>query len=127
MNAIDISGVSKRYGAPPVLHEITLAVAAGEFVVLVGPSGCGKSTLLRMIAGLEEVSAGEIRIGGKLVNDMPPKARDIAMVFQSYALYPHMSVAENMAYSLRLRRTSKLAIETAINAAATKLELGALL
>src|ERR1700722_5849282 len=102
-------------------------MTAGEVVVLVGPSGCGKSTLLRMIAGLEEVSAGEIRIGGKLVNDMPPKARDIAMVFQSYALYPHMSVAENMAYSLRLRRASRQDIESAIHAAAAKLGLGALL
>jgi multiple sugar transport system ATP-binding protein len=127
VTTIDINGVSKRYGTTPVLHEITLAVAAGEFVVLVGPSGCGKSTLLRMIAGLEQVSDGEIRIGGRLVNDLPPKARDIAMVFQSYALYPHMSVADNMAYSLRLRRTSKRDIETAINAAASKLGLGALL
>jgi len=127
VSAIDISGVSKRYGATAVLHEITLAVTAGEFVVLVGPSGCGKSTLLRMIAGLEEVSAGQIRIDGTLVNDLPPKARDIAMVFQSYALYPHMSVADNMAYSLRLRRTSKQGIETAINAAAAKLGLGSLL
>ena len=127
MSGIDISGVSKRYGTTPVLHEITLAVAAGEFVVLVGPSGCGKSTLLRMIAGLEEVSTGEIRIDGRRVNDLPPKDRDIAMVFQSYALYPHMSVADNMAYSLRLRRTSKQGIETAINAAAAKLGLGSLL
>jgi multiple sugar transport system ATP-binding protein len=124
VSAIDISGVSKHYGTTPVLHEITLAVAAGEFVVLVGPSGCGKSTLLRMIAGLEEVSAGEIRIGGRLVNDLPPKARDIAMVFQSYALYPHMSVADNMAYSLRLRQTSEQDIKTAIDAAAAKLGLG---
>ena len=127
MSAIDISGVSKRYGTTAVLHDITLTVAAREFVVLVGPSGCGKSTLLRIIAGLEEVSAGEIRIGGRLVNDLPPKARDVAMVFQSYALYPHMSVADNMAYSLRLRRTSKQGIETAINAAAAKLGLGSLL
>jgi multiple sugar transport system ATP-binding protein len=127
VSAIDISGVSKRYGTTPILHEITLAVAAGEFVVLVGPSGCGKSTLLRMIAGLEEVSAGEIRIGGALVNDLPPKARDIAMVFQSYALYPHMSVADNMAYSLRLRSTSKPDFERAIHAAAAKLGLQALL
>jgi len=127
VSAIDISGVSKHYGTSPILHEITLAVAAGEFVVLVGPSGCGKSTLLRMIAGLEEVTTGEIRIGGTLVNDLPPKARDIAMVFQSYALYPHMSVAENMAYSLQLRRTSKEDTETAINAAAAKLGLGPLL
>jgi multiple sugar transport system ATP-binding protein len=127
VSAIDISGVSKHYGTTPILHEISLAVTAGEFLVLVGPSGCGKSTLLRMIAGLEEVSAGEIRIGGTLVNDLPPKARDIAMVFQSYALYPHMSVADNMAYSLRLRRTSKPDIDTAINAAAAKLGLGPLL
>jgi multiple sugar transport system ATP-binding protein len=127
VSAIEISGVSKSYGATPILHEVTLAIGAGEFVVLVGPSGCGKSTLLRMIAGLEEVSAGEIRIGGRLVNDLPPKARDIAMVFQSYALYPHMSVADNMAYSLRLRRTAKKDIETAINAAADKLGLGPVL
>jgi len=127
VSAIDIIGVSKRYGITPVLHEITLAVTAGEFVVLVGPSGCGKSTLLRAIAGLEEVSAGEIRIGGRLVNDLPPKARDVAMVFQSYALYPHMSVADNMAYSLRLRRTPKQGIDAAINAAAAKLGLDSLL
>ena len=127
MSAIDISGVSKSYGSTPILHEMTLAVATGEFVVLVGPSGCGKSTLLRMIAGLETVSAGEIRIGGKVVNDLPPKARDIAMVFQSYALYPHMSVADNMAYSLRLRHTNKQDIDTAINVAADKLGLGPLL
>jgi multiple sugar transport system ATP-binding protein len=127
VSAIDISGVSKSYGTTPVLHEVTLAIGAGEFVVLVGPSGCGKSTLLRIIAGLEEVSAGEIRIGGRVVNDLPPKARDIAMVFQSYALYPHMSVADNMAYSLRLRRTAKKDIETAINAAADKLGLGPVL
>jgi len=127
VSAIDITRVSKRYGGVQILREITLTVAAGEFVVLVGPSGCGKSTLLRIIAGLEEVSAGEIRIGGRVVNELPPKARDIAMVFQSYALYPHMSVADNMAYSLRLRRTSKSAIETTINAAAAKLGLGPLL
>jgi multiple sugar transport system ATP-binding protein len=127
VSAIDITRVSKRYGGVQILREITLTVAAGEFVVLVGPSGCGKSTLLRIIAGLEEVSAGEIRIGGRVVNELPPKARDIAMVFQSYALYPHMSVADNMAYSLRLRRTSKSEIETTINAAAAKLGLGRLL
>lgn len=127
MSAIEISHLSKRYGTTPVLDDVNLSVAAGEFIVLVGPSGCGKSTLLRMIAGLEVVSAGQIRIGGTLVNDLPPKARDIAMVFQSYALYPHMSVAENMAYSLRLRHISRQRIETAINAAAEKLGLGALL
>src|SRR5579871_5042494 len=103
MNAIEILAVSKRFGDTPVLHELDLNVSPGEFLVLVGPSGCGKSTLLRLIAGLEEVSSGEIRIGGRRVNDLPPRSRNIAMVFQSYALYPHMSVADNMAYSLRLR------------------------
>jgi multiple sugar transport system ATP-binding protein len=127
MSAIDIRGVSKRFGNTPVLHELDLAVAAGEFLVLVGPSGCGKSTLLRLIAGLEDVSAGEIRIGGKRVNELPPKARDIAMVFQSYALYPHMSVADNMAYSLRLRRTAPAEIARAVGAAAGKLGLESLL
>jgi multiple sugar transport system ATP-binding protein len=127
VSAIDIQGVSKRYGVTPVLHEVDLAVAAGEFVVLVGPSGCGKSTLLRLIAGLEEVSAGCISIGGRRVNELPPKARDIAMVFQSYALYPHMSVAHNMAYSLRLQRASKQQIAAAVGAASAKLGLDALL
>ena len=127
MSAIDIRGVSKRFGNTPVLHELDLTVVAGEFLVLVGPSGCGKSTLLRLIAGLEDVSAGEIRIGGRRVNELPPKARDIAMVFQSYALYPHMSVADNMAYSLRLRRTPAAEIARAVGAAAGKLGLEALL
>jgi len=127
VSAIEIRGVSKRYGVTPVLHEIDLSVAAGEFLVLVGPSGCGKSTLLRLIAGLEELSGGEILIGGRRVNDLPPKARDIAMVFQSYALYPHMSVADNMAYSLRLRRTPAAEIARAVDAAAGKLGLEPLL
>ena len=127
MSAIDLRGVSKRFGTTPVLHELDLTVTAGEFLVLVGPSGCGKSTLLRLIAGLEEVSAGEIRIGGRRVNELPPKERDIAMVFQSYALYPHMSVADNMAYSLRLRRTAPAEIARAVSAAAGKLGLESLL
>jgi multiple sugar transport system ATP-binding protein len=127
MSAIEIRGVSKRFGITPVLHELDLTVASGEFLVLVGPSGCGKSTLLRLIAGLEEVSDGEIRIGGRRVNELPPKARDIAMVFQSYALYPHMSVADNMAYSLRLRRTAPAEIARAVGAAAGKLGLESLL
>jgi multiple sugar transport system ATP-binding protein len=127
VNAIDICQVSKRYGATRVLHEMDLAVAAGEFLVLVGPSGCGKSTLLRLIAGLEEVSSGEIRIGGKRVNELLPRERDIAMVFQSYALYPHMSVTDNMAYSLRLRGKSREEIQVAVDAAAVKLGLEALL
>ena len=103
MASIDISNVRKNFGIVPVLHGVDLAIENGEFVVLVGPSGCGKSTLLRMIAGLEEVTEGEIRIGGARVNERAPKDRDIAMVFQSYALYPHMNVAENMSYSLRIR------------------------
>ena len=107
MASIEITGVSKSYGAVKVLHGMDLAIADGEFIVLVGPSGCGKSTLLRMIAGLEAIGAGTIRIGGAVVNDLAPKDRDIAMVFQSYALYPHMTVADNMSYSLRLRRTPK--------------------
>ena len=127
MNAIEIRAVSKRFGDTAVLHELDLAVAAGEFLVLVGPSGCGKSTLLRLIAGLEEVSSGEILIGGRPVNGLPPRARDIAMVFQSYALYPHMSVAGNMAYSLKLRGTPKAQIDQVVAAAAAKLGLQDLL
>jgi multiple sugar transport system ATP-binding protein len=127
MASIDIAEIRKSYGPVPVLHGIDLAIHDGEFVVLVGPSGCGKSTLLRMIAGLEDISAGEIRIDGKRVNDLEPKDRDIAMVFQSYALYPHMTVAENMSYSLRLRRTAKERIAAAISGAAAKLGLDALM
>ncbi|WP_181706475.1 ABC transporter ATP-binding protein [Chthonobacter rhizosphaerae] len=123
MAAIDIKSARKAYGAVNVLHGVDLAIGDGEFVVLVGPSGCGKSTLLRMIAGLEEITSGEIAIGGRRVNDLQPKDRDIAMVFQSYALYPHMTVAENMSYSLKLRRTPKERIAAAITAAAGKLGL----
>ncbi|MGQ3213057.1 MAG: ABC transporter ATP-binding protein [Shinella sp.] len=127
MASIDIHGIRKSFGTFPVLHGVDLTIRDGEFIVLVGPSGCGKSTLLRMIAGLEEVTAGEIRIDGKRVNDLPPKDRDIAMVFQSYALYPHMSVADNMSYSLRLRRTAKEKIASAVGNAASKLGLDPLL
>ena len=123
MASIDIHAIRKSYGTFPVLHGVDLSIRDGEFIVLVGPSGCGKSTLLRMIAGLEEVTAGEIRIEGRRVNDLPPKDRDIAMVFQSYALYPHMSVAENMSYSLRLRKTAKEKIAAAVSGAAIKLGL----
>ncbi len=105
----------------------TFDVADGELVVLVGPSGCGKSTLLRMIAGLENITSGELRIGDRLVNDMAPRDRDIAMVFQSYALYPHMSVRENLAFGLRLRGTSSADVEAQVRAAAATLELGELL
>jgi multiple sugar transport system ATP-binding protein len=126
MAAIEISGVRKSFGTTPVLKGIDLAIRSGEFVVLVGPSGCGKSTLLRLIAGLEELSSGEIRIGDVRVNDLPPKDRDIAMVFQSYALYPHMNVADNMSYSLRLRRTPREKIAAAVKQAADMLGLQAL-
>ena len=106
MAAVEIRGVKKVFGSTPVIHGVDVSIADGEFVVLVGPSGCGKSTLLRMIAGLEEITDGEIAIGDRVVNDLPPKERDIAMVFQNYALYPHMTVRDNMAFSMRLRRTS---------------------
>jgi len=111
----------------PVLRGIDLAIRDGEFVVLVGPSGCGKSTLLRLVAGLEEITAGEIRIGGRLVNDLPPKDRDIAMVFQSYALYPHMSVRDNMSFSLKLKRVAAERIAAAVAGASRKLGLDALI
>src|SRR5690606_2571854 len=120
---IDIADIRKAYGNVKILHGVDLTIEDGEFVVLVGPSGCGKSTLLRMIAGLEDITSGEIRIGGKRVNELDPKDRDIAMVFQSYALYPHMTVANNMSYSLRLRKTAKEKIASAISGAAEKLSL----
>src|SRR3989337_2592039 len=118
MASIDIRNVRKNFGVVSVLHGVDLSIQNGEFVVLVGPSGCGKSTLLRMIAGLEEVTEGEIRIDGMRVNERAPKDRDIAMVFQSYALYPHMNVAENMSYGLRLRRAPKDRLPPAAGAAA---------
>ena len=127
MASIDIESIRKSFGTFPVLHGVDLTIRDGEFIVLVGPSGCGKSTLLRMIAGLEDVTSGEIRIDGKRVNDLAPKDRDIAMVFQSYALYPHMSVADNMSYSLRLRRSTKEKIASAVGGAAAKLGLEPLL
>ncbi|WEX10592.1 sn-glycerol-3-phosphate ABC transporter ATP-binding protein UgpC [Chelativorans sp. AA-79] len=127
MATIDIDNLHKAYGKVPVLHGVELTIGDGEFVVLVGPSGCGKSTLLRMIAGLEEVIEGEIRIGGARVNELAPKDRDIAMVFQSYALYPHMTVAGNMSYSLRLRRAAREKIASAVTDAAGKLGLEPLL
>jgi multiple sugar transport system ATP-binding protein len=110
MAEVSINGVRKSFGDVEVIHGIDIAIADGEFVALVGPSGCGKSTLLRMIAGLENISAGTIAIGNRVVNNIPPKDRDIAMVFQSYALYPHMSVADNMSFSLRLKKMDKAQI-----------------
>ena len=119
MASVTLNKVQKDYGSLNVLQAVDLEISDGEFVVLVGPSGCGKSTLLRMIAGLEEVSAGEIRIGERVVNDVAPKDRDIAMVFQSYALYPHMNVASNMGFSLALRKAEKGSICSRRDASAT--------
>jgi len=124
MASVAIRDVRKAFGAIEVIHGVDVSIADGEFVVLVGPSGCGKSTLLRMIAGLENITAGEIRIGERVVNNMPPKERDIAMVFQNYALYPHMTVAANMGFSMRLRGAPKHEIEARVNRAADILGLG---
>src|SRR5437764_1693445 len=107
MATVAIREVRKAFGAVEVIHGVDVAIGDGEFVVLVGPSGCGKSTLLRMIAGLEDVTSGTIAIDGAIVNEMEPKDRDIAMVFQDYALYPHMSVYDNIAFGLRYRGTPK--------------------
>jgi multiple sugar transport system ATP-binding protein len=127
MSEIELKHVGKTYGQVSVLKDISLEMGDGEFVVLVGPSGCGKSTLLRMIAGLEDITSGQITIGGKVINNMPAKERDIAMVFQSYALYPHMKVADNMSFSLRLAGTSKAEIKARVAEAADILGLESLL
>ncbi len=123
MASMEITDVRKSFGAVEVVHGVSVAIDDGEFVVLVGPSGCGKSTLLRMIAGLEEISAGEISIAGRVVNQLRPKERDIAMVFQNYALYPHMNVARNMGFSLMLRGERKEVIERKVKEAAAILGL----
>ncbi|MCA0340721.1 MAG: ATP-binding cassette domain-containing protein, partial [Proteobacteria bacterium] len=123
MATVSLEKLVKRYGAVEVVHGIDLEVADREFIALVGPSGCGKSTTLRMIAGLEPISAGNLRIGGNIVNDLPPRARNLAMVFQSYALYPHMSVYDNMAYGLRNRGTPKAEIDERVKEAARILEI----
>jgi multiple sugar transport system ATP-binding protein len=108
MARIELEQVTKRYpGGVPAVNNLTLDIPDGDFMALVGPSGSGKTTALRMVAGLEQVTSGEIRIGGRVVNDLPPKDRDIAMVFQNYALYPHLTVEENMAFGLQLRKTPK--------------------
>jgi multiple sugar transport system ATP-binding protein len=127
MASVTIHSVRKNFGEVPILHGVDIQIPDGSFTVLVGPSGCGKSTLLRMIAGLEQVTGGEIRIGDRVVNDLPPKARDIAMVFQNYALYPHMTVRENMAFALQMAKQDKATIETKVARAAEILALGALL
>jgi sn-glycerol 3-phosphate transport system ATP-binding protein len=131
MGSITLRNVEKAYGhgakANKVIHGVDAAIADGEFVVIVGPSGCGKSTLLRMVAGLEEITGGEIDIGGRVVNTLEPAERDIAMVFQNYALYPHMSVYDNMAYGLKIAKVPKAEIEVRVQKAAKILELGGLL
>src|SRR5450755_153670 len=127
MASVTIQSVRKNFGETAVLHGIDIDIADGSFTVLVGPSGCGKSTLLRMIAGLEEISGGEIRIGTKRVNDVPPKERDIAMVFQNYALYPHMTVRQNLAFSLMLAKRDKATIDSKVARAAEILALSALM
>ena len=129
MAEVELKGIRKRYEKAPVdvIHGIDMKIRDGEFVVIVGPSGCGKSTLLRMVAGLEAITGGEVSIDGRVVNDLEPKDRDIAMVFQNYALYPHMTVFDNMAYGLRIRGMPKDEIRTRVDKAAKILELGALL
>src|SRR3954464_4757244 len=131
MAAIQLNNVTKRYGQGKtelqVIHGVDADIADREFIVIVGPSGCGKSTLLRMVAGLEEVTGGEIRIGSRVVNDLEPAERDIAMVFQNYALYPHMTVFDNMAYGLKIKKMPAAEIRTRVDKAAAILELGPLL
>ncbi len=123
MAAVHIRDVHKHFGGTHVIRGVSVDIADGDFTVLVGPSGCGKSTLLRMIAGLEEIGGGQIEIGGKVVNDVPPKERDIAMVFQNYALYPHMKVRDNMAFSMLLAKRPRAEIDERVNKAAAILGL----
>ena len=117
---VRLRGIQKSYGKVHVIHGVDLDIEPGEFAVFVGPSGCGKSTLLRMIAGLEEVSGGTLTIGGEPVNDLPPSERGVAMVFQSYALYPHKTVFDNMAFALKIAKVPKEEIEKRVNAAADR-------
>jgi multiple sugar transport system ATP-binding protein len=127
MASVEVSNVRKSFGSFEVIHGVSIRVEDGEFVILVGPSGCGKSTLLRMVAGLESITSGELRIDGRIVNDVPPKERDIAMVFQNYALYPQMTVAKNMSFSLELAKRPKDEIADKVNKAADILGLKPLL
>jgi multiple sugar transport system ATP-binding protein len=127
MATVSVRQVRKSFGSTKILHGVDVEIADGEFVVLVGPSGCGKSTLLRMIAGLENITGGEIEIGGRVVNNLPPKDRDIAMVFQNYALYPHMTVRQNMAFSMKLAKAPAAIMEEEVQRAAKILGLDALL
>ena len=123
MASVTIQNVIKKYGDTQVMHGVDLDVEDGEFVVFVGPSGCGKSTLLRMIAGLEEISGGEISIGGQVVNEVHPSKSGVAMVFQTYALYPHMNVFKNMAFGLRQAKTPEAEIKERVQKAAELLQL----
>jgi multiple sugar transport system ATP-binding protein len=127
MATVTFENVNKMYGDFQAVKDLNLEIGDGEFMVLVGPSGCGKTTSLRMIAGLEEITSGTLRIGDRVVNDVPPKDRDIAMVFQSYALYPHMSVRENLAFGLKLRKVPKAEIERRVSETAETIQLGKLL
>jgi len=129
MSRIDFKQICKRYapGLPLTINNANLVIEKGEFCVFVGPSGCGKSTLLRMVAGLEDITSGDLSIGGKRVNDLPPAQRGVAMVFQSYALYPHMTVAENMAFGLRVLGSDKAEIDRKVKKAAEILQLGPLM
>ncbi|TQF17295.1 ABC transporter ATP-binding protein [Myxococcus llanfairpwllgwyngyllgogerychwyrndrobwllllantysiliogogogochensis] len=127
MSEVTLSGIKKSFGPNLIVKGVDLQVGQGEFLVMVGPSGCGKTTLLRLIAGLEQVDSGEVRIGGARVNDVPPRDRDVAMVFQSYALYPHMTVRENLAFGLTLRKFPPAEIASRVAEVATMLELGHLL
>lgn len=123
MASVQIRGIQKYFGSTQVIRGVDIDIADGQFTVLVGPSGCGKSTLLRMIAGLEEITTGEIAIGNRVVNRLPPKERDIAMVFQNYALYPHMTVYDNMAFSLKLAKGDKEEIKRKVAKASAILGL----
>jgi multiple sugar transport system ATP-binding protein len=127
MSSVQIRSVSKSYAQTSVIKDVSVDIPDGEFVILVGPSGCGKSTLLRMIAGLEDISGGEIAIGGNVINDVAPKSRDIAMVFQNYALYPHMTIRENMEFALQLKKVPKAEIDGKVMRAAEILGLQDLL
>lgn len=127
MGRLSLTGIGKSYGDVEISRDIDLTIEDGEFVVFVGPSGCGKSTLLRMIAGLEEITQGDMQLDGTRINEIPPQERDIGMVFQSYALYPHMNVADNMAFGLKLARTEKGEIRRRVQHAAEMLHLTELL
>jgi len=127
MSAVELRGIHKSFGENPIVRGVDLQIASGEFMVLVGPSGCGKTTLLRLIAGLEQADRGDILIGDRQVNDAPPRERDVGMVFQSYALYPHMTVRENLAFALMLRKTPRAEIDARVGDAAQMLELTHLL